>query len=220
MNTNPGLIGKKLGNTQIFGSDGAVTRVTAVQTGPCVVLAKRTPKEHGYSALQLGFGTRREKRVSKPELGTFKKLGVAPAQVVREFRVTEDVVAKFEVGQQISAADLFAEGQFVDVSGTSKGRGFTGVMRRHNFKGAGTDTHGTHEYRRHGGSIGQNMQPGRTFAGMGMPGQHGNEKVTVLNLRVAKVLEDGIVLIEGAVPGPRSGIVTVRGAVKKTRAEA
>lgn len=218
MNQNSGLIGTKLGNTQIFTDDGEVVRVTAIQAGPCVVVGKRTPEKHGYSAVQIGFGKAREKNVSKPEAGFYKKAGVEAPRVVREFRLPEEEVAKLEVGQTLSPADIFTEGQFVDVTGVTKGRGFTGVMKRHNFAGAATKTHGTHEYKRHGGSIGQNMTPGRTFKGKGMPGHYGNERVTVQNLRVVKVLaEENVVLVEGAVPGPRNGVVTVRGAVKKTK---
>jgi large subunit ribosomal protein L3 len=217
MNTNLGLIGKKLGNTQIFQEDGTVCRVTAIQTGPCVVVGKRTPAKNGYAALQLGFGARRAKRVTKPEAGNLKHLGERPApRVIREFRVSADVLDKYEVGQELSAADLFEPGMFVDVSAKSKGRGFAGVIKRHNFAGAGTVSHGTHEYKRHGGSIGQNMTPGRVFPNMRMPGHYGDKKVTILNLQVAKVLaEDNVVLVEGGVPGPKHGIVTVRGAVKK-----
>jgi large subunit ribosomal protein L3 len=216
VNTNPGLIGTKLGNTQIFLEDGEVRRVTAVKAGPCVVLGKRTPDKDGYAALQLGFGSRGEKLVNKPEAGAFKKVGVEPSRVVREFRVDAELLERFEVGQILGAADIFRDGQFVDVSGSSKGRGFTGVMKRHNFSGAGTVGHGTHEYKRHGGSIGQNMTPGRTFRGMRMAGQYGNTKTTILNLRIVKVLPDeNIVLLEGGVPGPRNGFVTLKGAVKK-----
>ncbi len=216
MNTNPGLIGTKLGNTQIFLDDGEVRRVTVIKTGPCTVVGKRTPEKDGYSALRLGFGERREKLVTKPEAGAFKKAGVKVSRVVREFRVDSELLDRFEVGQKLGAADIFQEGQFVDVSGTSKGRGFTGVMKRYNFAGAGTVGHGTHEAKRHGGSIGMNMTPGRTFRGQKMPGQHGNKKATVLNLRIARVLPDeNIVLVEGGVPGPRNAFVTVKGAIKK-----
>jgi len=216
VNTNPGLIGTKLGNTQIFLDDGEVRRVTAIKAGPCVVVGKRTPDTDGYAALRLGFGERREKLVRKPEAGAFKKANVAPVRIIREFRVAAELLERFEVGQTIGPADIFQEGQFVDVSGTSKGRGFTGVMKRHNFAGAGTVGHGTHEYKRHGGSIGMNMTPGRTLPGQKMAGQHGNKKATILNLRVARVLADeNIVLVEGGVPGPRHGFVTVQGAVKK-----
>lgn len=221
MNTNLGLIGKKLGNTQVFNDDGSVTRVTAVQVGPCVVLGKKTADKDGYTALVLGFGQKREKLVSKPVMGKFKKLGLAPSRVVREFRLPPEALARFEVGQTIKPSDIFSLGQFVDVSGQSKGRGFTGVMKRWNFAGAASDTHGSHEYKRHGGSIGTNMTPGRTLLNLKMPGHYGNERVTIQNLKVARILDaEQIVLIEGAVPGHRNTIVTVRGASKKKAAVA
>jgi large subunit ribosomal protein L3 len=220
MNQNFGLIGKKLGNLQIFTEDGLVRRVTAVQVA-CTVLGKRTPERDGYSALILGIGEKREKLVSKAQLGFYKKLGRKPSSTVREVRVPAEQLQKFEVGQAIKPSDHFAAGQKVDVCGITRGRGFTGVMRRWNFKGAGTDSHGTHEYRRHGGAVGTNMTPGRTLPNLKMPGQYGNERVTTLNLPIAKVLDDeGILLIEGAVPGSKNSIVTVRGAVKARRAVA
>jgi large subunit ribosomal protein L3 len=216
VNTNPGLIGTKLGTTQIFLDDGEVRRVTAVKAGPCVVVGKRTPSKDGYAALQLGFGSRREKLVRKPEAGNFKKAGVEAQRVVREFRIDESLLERFEVGQTLGVADIFQDGQFVDVSAKSKGRGFTGVMKRHNFAGAGTVGHGTHEAKRHGGSIGQNMTPGHTRRGQKMAGQYGNKRATLLNLKIVKVLsEENIVLIEGGVPGPRNGVITVKAAVKK-----
>ncbi len=216
MNTNPGLIGTKLGNTQIFLDDGEVRRVTAIKAGPCVVVGKRTPDKDGYAALQLGFGGRREKLVNKPEAGQFKKANVEPPRIVREFRVDESLLERFEVGQTLGASDIFTDGQFVDVSGTSKGRGFTGVMKRHNFAGAGTVGHGTHEAKRHGGSIGMATTPGRTHRGTKMPGQHGNKRSTVLNLKIVRVLsEENIVLVDGGVPGSRNSFVTVKGAIKK-----
>ncbi len=216
MNTNPGLIGTKLGNTQIFLDDGEVRRVTAIKAGPCVVVGKRTPDKDGYAALQIGFGSRRPKLVNKPEAGVFSKAGVDAPRIVREFRVDPSLLERFEVGQTLGVADIFQDGQFVDVSGTSKGRGFTGVMKRHNFAGAGTVGHGTHEYKRHGGSIGMNMTPGRTLRGQKMPGQYGNKKATILNLRIVKILADeNIVLVDGGVPGPRNGFLTVKGAIKK-----
>jgi large subunit ribosomal protein L3 len=215
MNTNVGLIGKKLGNTQIFDAEGMVHRVTAIECGPCTVVGKRTEPRDGYSALVLGFGEKREKSVNKPEAGFFKKIDQKAASVVREFRLPADVVAKYEVGQKIKPSELFSVGQLVDVAGDSKGRGFTGVMKRHNFKGSRTQSHGTHEYQRHGGAIGTNMTPGRVFPGLKMPGQYGASRVTVMNLRVAQVLdEQNIVLVEGGVPGSRNMFVTVRGANK------
>jgi large subunit ribosomal protein L3 len=215
MNTNLGLIGKKLGNTQIFNSDGTVARVTAIQVGPCRVLGKRTLEKDGYSALILGFGDKREKLLNKAELGQYKKIGQPPARTVRELRLSPEAVAKYEAGQVLKPSEHFKEGEKVDVSGVTRGRGFSGVMRRWNFRGSAKDTHGTHEYKRHGGSIGTNMTPGRTFLNLKMPGQYGNERNTVLNLVVAKVLdEENIILVEGGVPGSKNGTVTVRGAVK------
>jgi large subunit ribosomal protein L3 len=221
MNTNVGLIGKKLGNTQIFHNDGTVARVTAIEVGPCRVLGKRTLEKDGYTALILGFGEKREKLLTKAEAGFFKKLGQAPSRTVRELRLPAEKLGEYEVGQELKPSAHFQEGQKVDVCGTSRGRGFTGVMRRWNFTGAGKDTHGTHEYKRHGGAIGTNMTPGRTLANLKMPGQYGNERTTTLNLVVAKVLdEEGIILVEGGVPGSKNGIVTVRGAVKAKRPKA
>lgn len=214
MNTNPGIIGKKIGMTQIFDDKGEVVRCTVVQSG-CVVIGKRTPEKDGYSALIVGLGERKEKHTPKPVAGMFKKAGQTPKRLVRELRSSPEHVAKFEIGQKLKVDDIFEVGQFVDAQGVSRGRGFTGVMRRWNFAGA-VATHGTHEYKRHGGSIGTNMTPGRTLPNLKMAGHYGSETVSTLNLRIAKLIpEDDLLLIEGAVPGPRNGIVTIRGAVKK-----
>lgn len=216
MNTNPGLLGTKLGNTQIFTDAGELRRVTAIQAGPCVVLGKRTVEQNGYSALQLAFGEKREKLVNKPETGVFTKAGIKPARVVKEIRLPADVVAKYNVGDALKPTDLFVEGQLVDVTGTSKGKGFQGVMKRHNMHGSISQTHGVHEYQRHGGSIGMRKTPGRTFKGHRMGGQMGNVRVTNQALRVVKVLaEENIVLVEGSVPGGKNGLVMIRGSVKK-----
>ncbi len=216
MNTYPGLIGKKLGNTQVFEDSGNVRRVTVIEVGPVTVLGKRTEDKDGYSALIVGLGERREKLVNKPEAGFFKKSGQKPARVVRELRLPAAEVAKVEVGAVLKPSEVFTAGQHVDVTGQTKGRGFTGVMRRWNFKGSATATHGTHEYQRHGGSIGTNMTPGRTLPNLKMPGQYGNERVTIQNLRVVRVIDDEyLLLVEGAVPGHRNAVVTIRGAVKK-----
>lgn len=221
MNQNLGLIGRKLGNTQLFDENGDVSRVTVVEAGPCVVLGKRTPAEHGYSALQLGFGEKREKLVRRPQRAWYEKLGVAPCEVVRELRLPEDVVARYEVGQKLGVSDVFEVGQVVDVSGKTKGRGFTGVIKRWNFRGVGSKTHGAHEYKRHGGSIGQNMTPGRVFPGMKMAGRHGSERVTVLSQRIVAIdPEQNLLAIEGGIPGHRNAVVTVRGGVKAKRAAA
>jgi large subunit ribosomal protein L3 len=215
MNKHFGLLGKKLGTTQVFNANGSVTRVTVVQMGPCTVVGKRTVEKDGYSALILGMGDKREKLVTKPEAGFFKKTNLKPSRTLREFRLADAEIAKFEIGQVLKPSEHFAVGQKVDVSGVSKGRGFTGVMVRWNFKGSKQATHGTHEYQRHGGSIGTNMTPGRTLPNQKMPGQYGNESVTIQNLKIAQILdEDSLLLIEGAIPGGREGIVCVRGANK------
>jgi len=215
MNTNFGLLGQKLGNTQVFNEDGSVSRVTAIKVGPCRVLGKRTLEKDGYSALILGFGDKKDKQLTKAERGFFAKVEQTPARVVREFRMPAEKIADLKVGQVIKPSEHFAVGQKVDVSGTSKGRGFTGVMKRWNFPGSGKDTHGTHEYKRHGGSIGTNMTPGRTLPNLKMPGQYGNKRSTKLNVKVERVFDDEqIILVKGGVPGSRNSIVTLRGAVK------
>lgn len=214
MNQHPGIIGKKIGMTQIFDDKGEVIRCTVVQAG-CVVVGKRTLEKDGYSALVLGWGERKEKHTNKPLAGQFKKAGVTPKRFVRELRAPADHVAKFDVGQKVPVDQIFDVGQIVDAKGTTRGRGFSGVVRRWSMAGA-VQTHGTHEYRRHGGSIGTNMTPGRTLPGLKMPGQYGNEAVTAHNLKIARLMvEDDLVLIEGAVPGPKNQIVVVQGAVKK-----
>jgi large subunit ribosomal protein L3 len=214
MNQNLGIIGTKMGYTQIFDDRGEVIRCTVVQAG-CVVIGKRTVEKDGYSALILGLGERKEKHTIKPLLGAFKKSGQSPKRTIRELRASPEHVAQFEIGQKVGVDQVFEVGQFVDAQGVSRGRGFTGVMRRWNFAGAVT-SHGTHEYKRHGGSIGTNMTPGRTLPGLKMPGHYGAETISSLNLKIAKLLpEDDLVLIAGAVPGTRNGLVVIRGAVKK-----
>ncbi len=216
MNTNPGIFGKKLGNTQLFKEDGTVQRVTVVEAGPITVVAKRTKEKDGYSALVLGLGERAERHTNKPLAGYYKKAQTTPKRVLKELRVSEEFAAKFEAGQIIKLDELFKPGQFVDARGTTRGRGFSGVMRRWSFAG-GVASHGTHEYFRHGGSIGTNMTPGRTLPNLKMPGQYGNETVSVLNLKVARVdTEKHLLLIEGGIPGAKNSLVLIRHAVKKT----
>ncbi len=213
MNQYPGVIGRKLGMTRVCANDGTVVPCTVVQAGP-VVVAKRTPDRDGYSALVLGLGERKAKHTSKPVAGLFTKVGVTPKRTLKEVRCTPEHAAGFEVGATVPLDQVFKEGQLVDVQGVSRGRGFTGVMRRHNFSGQ-KSTHGTHEYKRHGGAIGTNMTPGRTLPGLGMPGQHGNQQVSVLNQRVVKVLPDEqLIFIAGGTPGAKNAFVVVRGAVK------
>lgn len=218
MNTNLGIIGKKLGMTQLFSEDGTVVRCSVIESD-LTVIGKRTKEKDGYDALVVGLGERNEKHTNKPLAGQYKKSGQTPKRFVRELRLNAEVVAKYEIGGKVKLDEVFEPGQFVDVQGTTRGRGFTGVMRRWNFAGAGSSSHGTHEYQRHGGSIGTNMTPGRTLPGLKMPGQYGNETVSVLNLKVAKIMpEESLLLIEGGVPGSRNGVVVVKGAVKKKNA--
>jgi large subunit ribosomal protein L3 len=214
MNQNPGVYGYKLGNTQIYREDGSVARVTVIEAGPIVVIGKRTPEVDGYSALIFGLGERKEKHTSKPRAGYFKKVNTTPKKVVKELRVPAEYAAKFEPGQTIKLEEMFEPGQAVDAQGKTRGRGFTGVVRRWAFAGF-VQTHGTHEYRRHGGSIGTNMTPGRTLPNLKMPGHYGDEKLSILNLKIAKVIpEKHLLLVEGAVPGAKGGLVLIRHAVK------
>jgi large subunit ribosomal protein L3 len=220
MNTQPGIFGRKLGCTQIFNTDGTVQRVTVVEAGPVVVLEKRTTEKHGYTALVLGLGERKEKHTTRAAGGLFKKAGTTPKRLVKELRCDAAFAAKWEVGQPLKLDEIFQVGQRVDARGTTRGRGFTGVVRRWGFAGAVT-THGTHEYRRHPGSIGTNMTPGRTLPNLKMGGQYGNETVSTLNLKVARVdAEKHLLLIEGAVPGTTNGILLVRQAVKTKKRSA
>ena len=207
-----GLIGKKIGMTQVFGADGSVVPVTVIQTGPCVIVQKREMERDGYKALQVGFGSKKSQRVNKPEQGHLVKAGKGAFQVLREFRL--DDVAQYELGQEIKVSDLFKVGDRVDVSGTSKGRGFAGVIKRWGFSGFPA-SHGTHEYFRHGGAIGNRSYPGRVFKGKRMAGHWGNERISVQNLEVVGVrVEENLLLVKGAVPGARRGVLLIRRSVK------
>jgi large subunit ribosomal protein L3 len=212
-----GILGKKLGMTQIFHEDGSIVPVTVIQAGPCYVVQKKTAEKEGYNAVQLGFGEKKKaNRVNKPLTGHFKKANIPPMSFLKEFRLNTEECGANEVGSQISV-EMFEIGEFVDVTGTSKGKGFAGVMKRHGFAGAPA-THGSHEYFRHGGSIGQNMTPGRTMKGKKMPGHMGNIRVTIQSLKVVDVRSDNnILMIEGAIPGPNNGYVLVKKAVKKQK---
>jgi large subunit ribosomal protein L3 len=214
MNLFPGVVGRKLGMTQLIAEDGTVTAVTVIEAN-AVVVGKRTKDKDGYDAIILGIDAVKEKHQSRAVRGSFKSKNLEPKRVQREFRCDAEYAAGKEIGQTLNLDEIFEAGQFLDVAGISRGRGFTGVVRRYKFAGA-VQTHGTHEYRRHGGSIGTNMTPGRTKLGMKMPGQHGNQRVSVLSQRVAKVInEDHLVLVAGGVPGSKNGIVELRGAVKR-----
>jgi large subunit ribosomal protein L3 len=214
-NEQKGLLGRKLGMTQIFDDAGNANGVTVLHVGPnTVVRVKTRASKDGYSAIQLGFGTRKESRVTKAEIGHSAPAGTGPFRVLRELRVSDDVAAAHTVGQQLGAADVFTAGKRVDVIGTSKGRGFAGVMKRHNFKGF-KRSHGVHEYYRHGGSIGTRLTPGMTLKGVKMPGHMGNARTTVQNLKVVKVdAERNLVYVKGGVPGPDGGYIVVRTSVK------
>ncbi|EYF00359.1 50S ribosomal protein L3 [Chondromyces apiculatus] len=216
MNQNPGIIGKKIGMTQIFTENGEVLRVTVIQAG-CVVVGKRTLEKDGYSALILGLDDRKEKHTNKPLAGYYKATGVSPKRHLRELRCPPEHAAKFEVGSVLKVEDVFETGQYVDAQSRTRGRGFSGVIRRWSMAGS-VGSHGTHEYFRHGGSIGTNMTPGRTLPGLKMPGHYGDETVTIHSQRLIKVIpEDQLILIEGGVPGPDGSFVVVRGAVKKAK---
>lgn len=207
-----GIIGRKLGMTQVFAENGNVVPVTVIEAGPCAVVQIKTKEKEGYTALQLGFMEKKPQRVNRPLSGHFQKSGKGPFYVLREFRVNE--TGEYHVGQEITL-DTFRIGDFVDVTGTSKGRGFTGVMKRHGFSGA-PGSHGTHEYFRHGGSIGSTATPGRTFKGKRMPGRFGNSKVTVQTLKIVDIKpERNLLLVRGAVPGSVNSIVVIREAKKK-----
>ena len=217
MNIQPGIFGRKVGSTQLFEQDGTVTRVTVIQAGPVVVAGKRTMERDGYTALILGFEERKDKHTSKSVAGFFKKANTSPKRLLKELRCDAEFAAKWEIGQPLKLDEIFQPGMRVDTRGTTRGRGFTGVVRRWGFAGAVT-THGSHEYRRHPGSIGTNMTPGRTLPNLKMGGQYGNETVSILNLKVARVdAEKHLLLLAGGVPGARNGFVLVRQAVKSAK---
>ncbi len=202
-----GLIGKKVGMTSIFDENGKNVPCTVIEVGPCVVTQVRTEEVDGYNALQLGFDDKAEKRANKADLGHFKKAGVSPKKRVVEFKGFE---GEYKLGDTI-AVDHFVEGEFVDVSATSKGKGFQGVVKRHNFAGVGQATHGQHNRLRAPGSIGAASYPARVFKGMKMAGRMGGEKVTVQNLKVLKVVADkNLLVIKGCVPGHNNAYVIVQ----------
>ena len=206
-----GILGEKLGMTQVFDEQNRVVPVTVVKAGPCVVTQVRTPDTDGYSAVQLAFGALDPRKANKPTQGHFRKAGVPARKIVRELRTTD--ASEYTIGQEVTA-DVFEAGARVDVTGTSKGKGYAGVMKRHNFKGLGAG-HGVQRKHRSPGSIGACATPARVFPGTKMAGRMGHERVTTLNLTVHKVdAEQGLLLIKGAVPGPVGGLVVVRSAVK------
>jgi large subunit ribosomal protein L3 len=215
MTTRMGLIGKKIGMTQIFDEEGQRIPVTVLQLGPNVIVQKKTKdSKDGYNAIQIGFDEKAHRKVNKAMTGHFKRHDLKPLWILRELRIEDDRIGEFEVGQTLTA-DLFKENEYIDVAGVSKGKGFQGVMKIHNMKGAKQKTHGTHEYHRHVGSIGCRTTPGEVHLGKRLPRQMGNERVTIQNLRIAKIdVEKNIVLVRGSVPGSINGYVFVYQAIK------
>jgi large subunit ribosomal protein L3 len=206
-----GVLGTKLGMTQVFDSDGKIVPVTVVAAGPCVVTAVRSADADGYSAVQLGFGDIDPRKVNKPTAGVFAKAGVTPRRYLVELRT--DDASEYTLGQEVTA-ETFEAGEIIDVTATSKGKGFAGVMKRHGFKGL-SSSHGTQRKHRSPGSIGGCAYPGHVFKGLKMAGRMGGERTTVLNLTLHGVdAGKGLLLIKGAVPGPAGGLVLVRSAVK------
>ncbi|MEO6957439.1 MAG: 50S ribosomal protein L3 [Antricoccus sp.] len=209
--TERGVLGTKLGMTQVFDENNRIIPVTVIKAGPCVVTQVRKPEIDGYSAIQIGFGEIDPRKVNQPDRGHFAKAGVTPRRHVAEIRT--DDAQSYEIGQEITL-DIFEAGQIVDVTGTSKGKGYAGVMKRHGFHGVSA-SHGAHRNHRKPGSIGGCATPGRVFKGMRMAGRMGNERVTTMGLKVHRVdIEKGLLLIKGAVPGNAKGIVYVRNSVK------
>ena len=201
-----GLIGRKVGMTSIFDENGKNIPCTVIEAGPCIVTQVRTEEVDGYSALQLGFDDKAEKRANKAESGHFKKAGTSTKTKVVEFR---DFEGEYKLGDTLGV-DLFVEGEFVDVSATSKGKGFQGVVKRHGFAGVGQATHGQHNRLRAPGSIGASSYPSKVFKGMRMAGRMGGQKVTVQNLRVLKIVpEKNLIVVKGCVPGHKNAYLTI-----------
>ena len=202
----PGLLGKKIGMTSVFSADGKNTPCTVIEVGPCVVTQVKTLENDGYEALQLGYEDKKEKHTTNPEMGHFKKAGVTPKRHLAEFKGFE---GEYKLGDAITV-EMFAEGDFVDIAGTSKGKGFQGVVKRHGFGGVGQSTHGQHNRLRAPGSVGACSYPAKVFKGMRMAGQTGNKRVTVQNLQVLKVIADhNLLMIKGSIPGSKGSIVII-----------
>lgn len=210
-----GILGRKVGMTQVFRNDGWIIPVTVIEAGPCYILQVKTKEKNGYDAVQLGFADKKEKSTNKPDLGKFKKINIPPKRFIRELRITPE--QKFEVGQELKV-DMFAAGDAVDVTGTSIGKGFQGGMKRWHWKG-GPKTHGSTSHRRVG-SIGSSTTPGRVLKGHHLPGRMGGDTVTVQNLEVVKVdPENNLLVVEGAVPGPKKSFLIIKKAKKLAKAK-
>ena len=202
-----GLIGKKIGMTSVYNADGQALACTVIETGPCVVTQVRTKDKDGYEAVQLGYGEKREKNTNKPMLGHFKAANTTPKRKLVEFKEFRQA---FSLGDTLLIGDVFGEGDFVDVVGTAKGRGFQGVVKRHGFAGVGGQTHGQHNRGRHPGSIGACSFPSRVFKGLRMAGRMGGNRVTVQNLKVLRVMpEQNLLVVSGSVPGAKNSFVII-----------
>ncbi len=209
-----GLLGFKRGMTQINDEKKGRIAVTLIETGPCLVMQKKTMEKDGYTALKIAFGEKKEKRTAKAQKVQFEKLNSKPKRFIREFRISNEDLGKFEEGKEIKLSDVFQVGQKIDVTGQTKGRGFTGVMARWNFSGFDAG-HGTHEFFRHGGSIGCRAWPGTVMKGKKMGGHYGDEKVTTQNLTIVKIVEEeNCMFVTGSIPGFNSGLVVVNPAIK------
>jgi large subunit ribosomal protein L3 len=209
-----GLIGKKVGMTQVFSADGNAIPVTVIDVSTCEVVGKRTQATDEYTAVVLGIEDAKEKHLTKAQIGSFKKAGAKAKRILKEFRISEADLATFNVGDAVKPENFFKVGELVDVQGVTKGRGYQGVMKRWNFRGFG-QTHGTHEYRRHPGAIGQRKTPGRVYPNKKLPGHYGVEKVSMTNLTVVEIIaEKNLILVQGAVPGHNDGLVVVKPAIK------
>jgi len=204
----PGLIGKKVGMTSVYTEDGRLVPVTAIEAGPCHVIGIRTKEKDGYSAVVIGYGEKKEKHLAKPQKEYYKKHGLTPSSVVKEFRNFDDS-ENLNIGDAVSV-ELFSEGDKVKVTGRSKGKGFQGVVKRYNFKGVNDATHGQHNRLRAPGSLGASSYPSRVFKGMRMAGRTGNDRVKMINLKVLKVLSDkNVILVKGSVPGAKGSYLFI-----------
>ena len=208
----PGILGRKVGMTSVFGADGTSISVTVIEAGPCVVTQVRTPEVDGYKAIQLAFGEKKEKNTSSAMLGHFKKANTTPKRNLVEFR---DFTAEFdgiaELGKEIKVGDVFVEGDFIDAVGTSKGKGFQGVVKRHGFAGVGGQTHGQHNRLRAPGSMGNASFASRVIKGKRLPGRMGGERVKTVNLKVVKIMpEQNLILISGSVPGAKNSTIILQ----------
>ena len=204
----PGLIGKKIGMTSVFGADGKNIPCTAIEAGPCVVTQIRTEEKDGYAAVQLAYDEKKEKHTSAPLMGHFKKANTTPKRKLVEFE--NDFSRELNLGDVLSVADVISDDTWVDVTGISKGKGFQGVVRRHGFGGVGGQTHGQHNRLRAPGSMGASSYPSRVFRGKRLAGRMGGERVKILNLKVIKVIaENNLILVKGSIPGPKGSYVIV-----------